>query len=161
VPAAAGPARDRAPRRLESRERLRLPPRPIEREHQLVEQSLSQRVPAYERLQLGYEVTCASEREIRHGTVLEGPQALLFEPRRFGGRKWFVDQVGQSGAAPERERRAERRRRLGGLAAGQLLTSLLAEPLEADEIELAGLDLQPIAGRTSRESPVSEQFSQA
>jgi hypothetical protein len=116
---------------------------------------------AYERLQLGYEVTCASKRKIRLGAVLESAQPLLFEPGRFLGREWFVDHVGQSGTAPQRERRVERRRRIGGLAACQLLTSLLAEPLEPDEIELTGLDPQLVAGRTSREPPLSQQLSQA
>ena len=52
-------------------ERLRLPARAVEREHQLGAQPLAQRMSVDERLELGDELRVCADRELRLGPLLD------------------------------------------------------------------------------------------
>ena len=65
-----------------------------------------------ERLELGDELCVAPEREVRLDALLERDGAQLLEPRDLRLRERLVEEVGERGAAPERERLAQRA--LGG-----------------------------------------------
>ena len=85
-------------------EGLRLPAGAIEREHQLGAQALPQRVLRHERLQLADELGMPPGGEIGFDALLERRQPELLEPRDLGLGERLVGQVGERGAAPERER---------------------------------------------------------
>jgi hypothetical protein len=96
-----------------------------------------------ERLQLADDVRMATEGEVGVDAPLQRrePQLLESSDRRLG--EGFVCEVGECGAAPERERRAEllgRDRRLGR-------PRLFEETFESTQVELVRLDLEQIAGR--------------
>ena len=60
-----------APRLLVGLERLGLPARPVQREHQLTAQPLAQRVLRDETLELAHELRVAAEREVGLDPLLE------------------------------------------------------------------------------------------
>ena len=55
-------------------QRLRLPPRTVEREHQLSDEALPQSVLANERLELPDQLSVLTERELRVDPLLERRQ---------------------------------------------------------------------------------------
>ena len=140
-----------APRVAVGRERLGLPAGAIERQHQLPEQPLAERMLGDEPFELGRELPVPAERELRLDPLLDGLDAQLLEPGALGGGKGLVRELGQRRAAPELERLAERRGRGGGVTVGERRASLREEPLEAQRVDLAGVDLEHVAGRTSRQ----------
>jgi hypothetical protein len=76
----------------------------------------------------------------------------------------FEREVGEGGAAPERERVAELRRGGAGVARFECLPSLGPQALEPVQVELVRSELERVAGRTRDEHFVcggSKQFSQA
>ncbi len=114
----------------------------VEREHQLPAQPLSARMLRHERLELGHELAFAADRQVGLDAILEHGEPQLFQPGHLRLRERLVPHVLVGGPAPQRERLAEgrgRRVRLLGPAA-------LDQVLEAREIELAGLELEAVAG---------------
>ena len=71
---------ERLPRRAVGLERLGLPARAVEREHQLAAEPLAQRVLGDERLELGDERGVPAEREVCVDPLLERREAQLLEP---------------------------------------------------------------------------------
>src|SRR5262249_56843039 len=130
-------------------ERLGLPPGAVEREHQLPAEALTQRVPSHEPLELADELRVAAELEIGVDPLLEREYAQLLEARDLICRERFVREVRKRRAAPEAERLVQR-----------LRVAPLEKPLEALEVELAGLDLDGVAGG-SRDDPLcAEELAQ-
>ena len=93
-------------------QRLGLAARPVEREHQLAAQALAEGVLRRQRVELRDQRGVAAEREVGVDPHLDREQVHLLEApdRRLGER--LVGEVGERGAAPERERLAQL---LGGL----------------------------------------------
>ena len=89
-------------------ERVGLPSRAVEREHELRARALAQRLGSDERLELRDELGVAAERKIGLDPLLERDRAELLEPRDLGLGERLVEEVGERRAAPERERLAER-----------------------------------------------------
>ena len=104
---------ERRARRCVRVERLRLPARAVEREHQLAAQALPQRLLANERLELADELGAAAALEVGVDPRLERGEPELLEPRDLGLRPGLVREVGEGGAAPELERRGELGRAFG------------------------------------------------
>ena len=97
-------------------ERVRLAAAAIEREHQLGLQTLAEWVVRDQRLELARYGAVMAERQLGVHAVLDGAEIDLLEPRDLGLGKCFVGEVGQRGAAPNRERLAEHPLRASGVA---------------------------------------------
>ena len=125
-------------------ERLGLPAGAVEREHQLPAQSLPQRMLADERLELADELGVAATLEIGVEPRLERDEPELLQPCDLGLRPALVREVGEGGAAPERERRGELR---GSLGRGELRRC--GEPA----LELGAVELRRAEDRAGSRSP--------
>ena len=102
---------ERRPRVAVGLERLGLPARAVEREHQLPAQPLAVRMLGDQRLELADELGVAAEREVGLDPLLERRQPQLLEPRRLDPRERLVVELGQRRPAPQRERLAQQARR--------------------------------------------------
>ena len=112
---------ERAPRVLVHLERLGLPARPVEREHQLAAEPLAQRMLRDERLELADELGVAPELELGVDPLLERRQPQLLEPRDLRLRERLEREVGERLArararAPRAELRARARPRAAARA---------------------------------------------
>ena len=119
------------PRRPVGVQRLRLPARAVEREHELAAQALRQRVLGDQALELADELVGAAESEVRVDAILERGEVKLLEPTDLTLRPRLVGELGERRAAPEREGLAQALgsgRRLGPARLGD-------ETLEAVQIE--------------------------
>ena len=104
-------------------QRLGLPARAVEREHQLPAQPLAQRVLRDERLELATSSRACAEREVRVDALLQRVQAQLLEPLDLALRERLVREVGERRAAPERRAPRAAVRPLLGRRASRLATS--------------------------------------
>ena len=93
-------------------ESIGLPAGTVEREHELRARPFAQWLRGDERLELGDELCVAAEREIGLDPLLQRDRAQLLEPGDLRLRERLVEEVGERGATPERERLAQRA--LGG-----------------------------------------------
>ena len=133
-------------------QRLGLPTRAVEREHQLGAEALPERMRRRQRLELRHELGVAAGREPGLDPVLDRRHPELREPGDLGPRERGVGEVGEHGPAPERERLVPRAR------AEQLL--------EALGVQLAGLDAEQVpraprhqAGRARAASAAARRCS--
>ena len=124
-------------------------------------QPLAQRVLGDERLELADELRVAAEREVGVDPLLERREAELLEPDDRGLRERLVGEVGERGAAPERERLAQRRRGRSASPAGAVRLALAEQALEAVQVELLGLELERVAGRARDEHAAPSDLAQA
>ena len=92
-------------------ERVRLAARTVQREHQLGDLPLAQRVRTHERLEFLDKRSAASELEVGIDPLLERAHAQLLEAFGLDQGERLVDQVGQRQTAPEPKRLLERARR--------------------------------------------------
>ena len=97
---------ERLARTLIDRERVGLPARAVERQHQLRARALPQRLLEHEALELGDELAVPREREVSVDPVLERGQAQLLEPRDLRVREGLRRQIRERRPSPQRERRA-------------------------------------------------------
>ena len=133
-------------------QRLGLPAVPVEREHQRAVQALSQRVLADQPAQLTDHLGVAPAGQVRVDALGDAVQAELLEARDLGLRERLAPHVGQGRAAPERERLAQRRRRLLGPSARQLDAALREQVGEAAGVERAGRQVHRVAAARARRS---------
>ena len=132
---------EQLPRLLVRGERLGLPTRAVEGEHQLRPRPLPQRLLPHEGLEVTDEVRVATQLQFRFDTVLKRRYAQLLEARDRSVGKLRVGEVGERTAVPELERLAEPRDGLRGLArrerfpagGGQLLELLRVDALRPDD----------------------------
>ena len=96
-----------------------------------------------QRTELADELGVAAERKVGLDPFFEREQAQLLQARDLGDEGALVGEVGQRVAAPERKRLAQLRGRLAGLCSARFS----GEPLEPREVDLAGVDLEDVAGR--------------
>ena len=93
----------RASRLVVCRQRLGLPARAIERQHQVRPQALAERVQADERFDLGHELRVRAGLEVRSDPVFERSEAKILEATDLVLRECLQLHVGQGSAAPECE----------------------------------------------------------
>ena len=109
-------------------ERLSLPPRAVEREHQLRAEAFPQRMLADEPLQLGDQRAVPADGEVGLDALLQAHDSPLLEPGDLGLGKAVEHELRQRRPSPERQ------------------CFLQPDPrpqlLEARQVELVGLDAQ-------------------
>ena len=88
-------------------ERLGLPARPVQREHQLAPEPLAQRVLFDESLELPDESEMARGVEVGLDPLLQRREPELFEPGDLRLRERLVRELRERRAAPERQRLAQ------------------------------------------------------
>jgi hypothetical protein len=125
-------------------ERVGLAARPVEREHQLTDEALAQRMLADERLELRHRSCGFAERELRIDPLLESRQPRFLQPRdlRLGERR--VREIGERGTAPQPQRLTQPRGRAFSIARLERTSAFTDERLKAAEVDVARLDLQQI-----------------
>ena len=116
-------------------ERVGLPSRPVEGEHQLRAPPLSERVFSDERLELGHELCVPAELELGVDPLLERRGTLLLQLRAL--RRGRPSRRGRRAAGRARARAPPAA--FGG-ASGVAPCASLDQQLEPLEIERAGLD---------------------
>ena len=137
-------------------ERLRLPARAVEGEHQLGAQPLSQRMRVDERLELADELGVRTDRELRLGALLDERELELLEPRDLLPSERLVAELRQRLASPQRERLIEQ------LGAPRRLARPrgVDEAPDAGEIELLGVEPHEVAGRARLDHVRAERLPQ-
>jgi hypothetical protein len=89
-------------------ERLRLPPRSIERQHQLRGQPLAERLGTGEQLELADQLAVSAERKVGLDPLLERLKTQFLQTRDLALRERLVAEIGERLAAEERERVPQR-----------------------------------------------------
>ena len=125
----------------------------VEREHLRAADPLAQGMFLHERRHLGHDLCVPSQLEVGLDALLEGAEPLLFQPRDRRLRERVVGEVCKRRPAPQRERlvqlvRSDLRIRSRGL---------VAQPLEAVEVEPAGLDPQRVPRRPRQDHVGAER----
>jgi hypothetical protein len=125
-------AHERSPSVLVDLERLSLTPRPIEREHELTAQRLSQGLRVDEAFELRDELGRAARLEILLDALLEArePELLQTLDLRLGEAQ--VGELRERRASPESERIAK--------------AAVRAEERKLLQVELSGVDVQHVPG---------------
>ena len=90
-----------ATRVLVGGERICLPPRAVEGEHQLSPKALAKRIPRDEPFQLAEEIAGSTEREIGVEPLLERLEPRLLEARDLGLRERLEGQILERRSAPK------------------------------------------------------------
>jgi hypothetical protein len=139
---------ERRARALVGLERFGLTPRPVQRQHPLSLQPLSQRMTFHQGIQLRDQGVVASQRELGLDAFLDRGEAKLLEPPHVGLGPRLVGEVRQRRAPPERQGLAQLGDRPFPRTAGARLLALFHQVLEAEDVELLRLDPQGVAGRT-------------
>ena len=130
------------------RERVGLPPRPIESEHQLCARTLSERLRLDERFELRDELGVTTQGEVGVDALLEHDRAELLESRDLVLRERLVEEVRECRAAPEAERLAQRALRSDRIAAHERGAPLLRQPRETVDVDVFRCELEHVPGRT-------------
>jgi hypothetical protein len=128
-------------------ERVGLPVRAVQGEHQLCPQPLPVRMLGDQRLQLADELAVAAEREPGLDALLERREPQVVEPRDLRLRERLVGEVGERRAAPECHRLVEHRERPLGVARRQGTPALADQPLEPVRVERSRLQPELVAVR--------------
>jgi hypothetical protein len=137
-------ARTRSPVHVE---RLGLPARSVEREHELGGEALAQRVLVDERLELRNELRVPALGQIAREAAFERRKPQFLEPLDLGLRERLECEIAQRGPAPQLERLA--------------IALPLDQAHEAMEVELPRLHPQHIAGRPRLHPVGAEELPQA
>ena len=98
-----------------------------------------------QRLELADHLRVAAERELGLDQLLVRSHPLVLQARDLALGERLVGEVVERRAAPERERRVQRRDRPLGAARGELAPPLRQPALEPVRVELLGLDPQLVA----------------
>ncbi len=134
-----------AARVLVGLQRVRLAIAAVQREHELPAQALAVRVRGDQRLELADHLRVAPQRELGLDQQLVRSHPLVLQARDLALGEGLVGEVVERRAAPERERRFQRRDRPLGAAGGELAPPLRQPVLEPVRVEPLGLDPQLIA----------------
>ena len=125
-------------------EGLGLPPRAIQREHELSARTLAQRVLADERLELADHLRVASECEVGVDPILERGEPQLLEAGDGGLGERLEREVAERRTAPQRQRASQPRRPGLRVARSEGAAPLRRQDLEAVEVDLLGLGQQAV-----------------
>jgi hypothetical protein len=150
---------ERPPEGLVARERLGLPTRTVEREHVLGAEALAERMLGDQRLQLSDDVAVMPERELGLDPQFDRSKSNLLEPCALVPAEG-LGELGERGAAPERERVVQQLRRLQRVVLRERLARADDPPVEAREVELVVFDLEHVAGCTCVQSRLHERLPQ-
>ena len=101
-----------------------------------------------------------AEREVGLDPILDCRETKLLESRDLALRKRLVDEVGQGGAAPERERFPERTGSRLGIAACERIAALLDQALEQAHVDLVGLCAEEVTGAAGEQHTGPKQLAQ-
>ena len=115
---------------------------------------------ADERLELGDELGVAAEREVGLDPLLECGQAQLLEARDLSLREGLGREVRKGRSAPKGEGGPQRLCCAFGLAPGKERSTLAEQALETAEVELLGLERQPVPVPTRLETPVEKRLAE-
>ena len=137
-------------------ERVGLAAGAVEREHQLAAKPLPERKPVDERLELGHEVSGASELEVGVDAALQGIEPQLLEAADLVLGEGLEGEVGEGRSSPERQRVAQQLHPFFG----SRLTRVRAQALEARQVEAARIDLQHVPGRSRLDRIRAEQLAE-
>ena len=137
------------PGRLVHLQGVGLPPRPVQRQHQLAPQPLPGRMLGHQPLQLPDQPGVVAGGQPQLHQRLDRPQVQLLQPGRLGQGPGLVGELGQGRGPPQPERLRQRPgRRVPGRPAG-----LGDQPLEPGRVHLAGVGLQHVPGRAGDHQP--------
>jgi hypothetical protein len=128
-------------------ERVRLPTSAIQREHQLAPQALPVRVARNEGFELREQLDVAAEGKVRVDAVFDCTRARFLQPRDLEARPRLVGEVRERRLAPQRERLPEHGGCAGDASAGRDRAGDRDERVEAEEVDLLGVDGEQVAGR--------------
>ena len=128
----------------------------VEREHLRAADPLAQGVLLRESRDLGHDLCMPSQLEVGLDALLQGAEPLLFQPRDRRLRERVVGEVCKRRPAPQRERLVQPVRGTLRIRSRRLV----AQPLEAVEVEPAGLDPQHVPGRPRHDHVGAERPAQ-
>ena len=94
-------------RRLVGPQRLRLPPAPVQGDHQLLMQPLAQRPHGNQRLELADNIGVTAEREIRLDPIFNYPCPQFLQPGDLGLRERLRPEIGERRPTPQCQRLAK------------------------------------------------------
>ncbi len=134
------------PELLVGAQRLGLAPAPVEGDHPLGPQALSEGVLAGQDFELGRHLPVTPAGQVGFEAVLQGGQAGLFQPVGLRLGEGGVGHVGQGGAPPEAQRLPQRRRRAAVIPRLGLVPPPGHERLEAQGVNRLRVDLQTVTG---------------
>jgi hypothetical protein len=144
---------------VEGRQRVRLPARPVQRDHQLAPQPLAQWMLGGQALEFADEVALVSRVEIGGDAVLDGGQPQLGEPRDLGLQRRGVGEIGERWSLPQVERLPQHC--AGGRRVGRPQPATLGhEAREAQGVDLVGVDRQPVALAIADDTVCAERLAQ-
>ena len=141
-------------------ERLGLPPRPVEREHEPRAQPFPEWIVHDEGLELRAQLAVPSQREVGRDPLLERLQPKLVQPVGLTLDERFVSKLGERRAAPERERLAEVGRCPLWTPRSELSLAFREQVREPREIELALVDEEPVPARLGQQPVGAEPLAQ-
>ncbi len=136
----------RAARPAAHLQRLGLPARPVQREHQEPVQPFAQGVLLDERPQVAADLLVPAQLEVEPDQLLHGRQPPVL-PQRGTALHEVARHTGERGPPPQRERAAQRRRGLLGAARVGVGARRGDQRGELQAVQLARGDLQQVAGR--------------
>nr|WP_264159876.1 hypothetical protein [Actinomadura montaniterrae] len=132
---------------LVDRQRLALAAAPVERQHQQAAQPLARGLLVDQRRHLADQLVVAAEGEFGLEAVLQRGEPRLLQRRQLGPRGDGVDDVGQRGAAPQREGLAQ----APGRGLPRLRAEVGAAPFhqraETGGVDEAGVEAEQVSGR--------------
>ena len=135
-------------------ERLGLAAGAVQREHVLAPEALPERLGGDEGLELADQLRVAAEGEVGLDPLLERVQTELLEPCDLALDELLVTEIGERRAAPEPERVAQAGGRQRSVAIRERAPPVGEQALEAQRIELIGLEAEHIPRR-----PCDEQVA--
>ena len=136
-------------------QRVGLPTRPVQREHEVPAQPLAERVLGDQRLELCDELAVPPEREIGVDPILDGREPALVEVSGVRVHR-LAGEVGECRAAPEREGIVQQR----GSPCGICVPRLADESRESLEVQLIRAHAQEVAV-AMRDETIAELPTQA
>ena len=144
---------EEAPRLLVHVECLRLPPRPVEGDHELAPQPFPERLCGGERLELTDELGVAPAGEIGLDASLHAREPELLETVGRALCERVVREVGQGWSAPELERASAGHGRGRRVARVELALAFGEQRLEALQVQLGWPDAQEVSRRLGHKGP--------
>ena len=142
-------------------EGLGLPPRAIQREHELPARTLAQGVLAHEPLELADHLRVVSECEVGVDPVLERGEPQVLEAGDGGLGEGLEREVAERRTAPQRQRASQPRGPGLGVARGQGAATLRRQELETVKVDLLGRGLQAVTRPLRHDHPgVADRFAE-
>jgi len=144
---------------LQRRQRVRVPPAAIQREHQLRPRALTERLAGDERLELWRHGCVLPEGQLGVDAILDAVEAQLRQARRLEHGERLAE-LRERLAAPQGERFAEQASGRARVARGERAAPGVPQPLESGEIDRLGGDDERVAARTRDEHVRGQSLAQ-